>query len=308
MTRAAADTESRRPDLGDLDERPLDEVVALFVDEEIAALQVLRGSLGPLTLAIEETATRFAAGGRLVYAGAGTSGRLAQLDAAECGPTFGLGPDRVLAVTAGGPDSFRTAVEDAEDDEPAARADVEALGLGPTDSFVALSASGRTPYTVEAARAARSSGAFVVGIACNVASPLAREVDIAVEAPVGPALLAGSTRLAAGTVQKVLLNALSTLVMMRTGRTYGNLMVDLHATNAKLRERARRLVSTIASVDDDTAARLLSTSDGEVKTAVVVSATGLPPDGARELLSRHGGRLRAALQTPPDPTSQEEPT
>lgn len=303
---AGADTETWRPELADLDERPLEEQLALFVDEELGALRALRGHLGPLARAVEQAAVRFAAGGRLVYAGAGTSGRLALLDAVECGPTFGLGPDRVTALLAGGTDAFTGAREDAEDDETAGRRDVEALRLGADDTFVAVSASGGTPYTLAAARAARQTGAFVVGLACNAATPLGREVDVAVEVPVGPALLAGSTRLAAGTVQKVLLNALSTLVMVRTGRTYGNLMVDLRPTNTKLRDRARRLVSTIAGVDAVSAERLLADSDGEVKTAVLSSATGLPPDRARDLLARHHGRLRAALQT--SPRAQEENT
>src|SRR4051794_16088801 len=279
------DTETWRPELADLDERPVAEQVALFVDDELQALRLLRGHPGPVVRAVEQVAERFSAGGRLVYAGAGTSGRLALLDAVECQPTFGLGPERVTALLAGGTDAFAGAVEDAEDDEEAGRRDVDALRLGADDSLVAVSASGRTPYTVAAARTARRTGALTVGVACNNGTPLGRAVDVAVEVPVGPAMLAGSTRLTAGTVQKVVLNAISTLVMVRSGRTYGNLMVDLSVTNTKLRDRARGLVATISGVDLESAERLLDDTGGDVKTAVLCAVTGLPADGARELLT-----------------------
>ena len=221
----------------------------------------------------------------MIYAGAGTPGRLGLLDAAECGPTFGLAPGRVIAVVAGGPRTAAGAREDAEDDLEDGRTAVSALSLRPADALIALSASGRTPFTLGAAAAAAGAGALTVAV-CDEGTPLAAAVDLPVEVPTGPELLAGSTRLRAGTVQKVVVNALSTLVMVRTGRTFGNLMVDLRAANAKLRDRARRIVASATGTDPATAGRLLGAADGEVKTAIVAGLTGELPAAARARLAR----------------------
>jgi N-acetylmuramic acid 6-phosphate etherase len=288
---SAAATERWRAELADLDLRPTDELLRLFIDGELAALRALRQRLDQLVPVVDALAERFAAGGRLVYAGAGTPGRLGLLDAAECGPTFGLEPGRVTAVVAGG---WHGAREGAEDDLEDGRAAVRALSLRPADALIALSASGRTPFTVGAAAAAAAAGALTVAVVCDEGTPLAAAVDLPVEVPVGPELLAGSTRLKGGTVQKVVVNALSTLVMVRTGRTFGNLMVDLQAANAKLRDRARRIVAAATGADEATAAQLLDAAGGEVKTAIVAALTGEPPAAARARLARCGGRVREA--------------
>jgi N-acetylmuramic acid 6-phosphate etherase len=291
---SAAATERWRAELADLDLRPTDELLGLFIDGELAALQALRQRLDQLVPVVDALAGRFAAGGRMVYAGAGTPGRLGLLDAAECGPTFGLAPGRVTAVVAGGSQAATGAREDAEDDPEDGRAAVSALSLRPVDALIALSASGRTPFTLGAADAAAAAGALTVAVVCDEGTPLASLVDLPVEVPTGPELLAGSTRLKAGTVQKVVVNALSTLVMVRTGRTFGNLMVDLRAANAKLRGRARRIVASATGVDLAAAGRLLEAADGEVKTAIVAGLTGESPVAARERLARCGGRVREA--------------
>jgi N-acetylmuramic acid 6-phosphate etherase len=291
---SAAATERWLAELADLDLRPTDELLGLFVDGELAALQALRQRLDQLVPVVDALAERFAAGGRMVYAGAGTPGRLGLLDAAECGPTFGLEPGRVTAVVAGGSSAATGAREDAEDDPEAGRAAVRALSLRPADALIALSASGRTPFTLGAAGAAAAAGALTVAVVCDEGTPLAAAADLPVEVPVGPEVLAGSTRLKAGTVQKVVVNALSTLVMVRTGRTFGNLMVDLRAANAKLRDRARRIVASATGTDLATAGQLLGAADGEVKTAIVAGLTGEPPAVARARLARCGGRVRAA--------------
>jgi N-acetylmuramic acid 6-phosphate etherase len=293
----AAATERWLPELADLDLRPTAELLGLFIDGELAALRVVRQRVDQLVPVVDAVAERFAAGGRIVYAGAGTPGRLGLLDAAECGPTFGLEPGRVTAVVAGGSQAATGAREDAEDHPEDGSSAVSALSLRPVDALIALSASGRTPFTLGAVGPAAAAGALTVAVVCDEATPLAAAVDLAVELPVGPELLAGSTRLKAGTVQKVVVNALSTLVMVRTGRTFGNLMVDLRASNAKLRDRARRIVSSATGTDLAAAGLLLDAAGGEVKTAIVTGLTGEPPASAREKLARHGGRVREAAAT-----------
>ena len=290
----SAATERWLSEFADLDLRPTAELLGLFIEGELAALRALQQRLGQLIPVVDALAGRFAAGGRMVYAGAGTAGRLGLLDAAECGPTFGVGPDRVTAVVAGGSPASARAVEGAEDRPDDGHAAVAALSLHPTDALIAVSASGRTPFTLGAARAGAAAGALTAAVVCDEDTPLAAAVDMAVELPVGPEFLAGSTRLKAGTVQKVVLNALSTLVMVRTGRTFGNLMVDLRAVNAKLRDRARRIVALATATDVAAAGQLLDAADGEVKTAIVAGLTHQPPAEARARLARCGGRVREA--------------
>jgi len=294
-TPSSAGTEKWLPELADLDLQPTAALLRLFVDGELAALEVLRQRLDQLVPVVDAVAARFAAGGRIVYAGAGTPGRLGLLDAAECGPTFSLSPERVTAVVAGGSPAATGAREDAEDHAEDGRSAVSALALHPADALIAVSASGRTPFTLGAVGPARAAGALTVAVVCDEGTPLAAAVDLTVELPLGPELLAGSTRLKAGTVQKVVVNALSTLVMVRTGRTFGNLMVDLRAANAKLRDRARRIVASATATDLATAEQLLGATGGEVKTAIVTGLTGEPPAAARARLARCGGRVRDAL-------------
>jgi N-acetylmuramic acid 6-phosphate etherase len=283
-------TEDRRTDLADLDLLPTRELVELMNAEDATVAAAVAQATDDLAAAIDAIASRLAGGGRLVYVGAGTSGRLAALDAAECGPTFSAPPGQVVALVADG--------EDAEDDAAAGRDAIAALNVGTADAVVGLSASGCTPYTVAALDAAARRGALTVAVLCAPDGPLARGAAHVVSAVVGPELIAGSTRLKAGTAQKLILNAISTLTMVRLGKTYGNLMVDVRAENAKLRARARRAVELAASADGPSAEAALAAAEGETKVAIVALRLGIEPAVARARLDAAGGALRRALDAP----------
>ncbi len=227
--------------------------------------------------------------------GAGTSGRLGVLDAVECVPTFSTDPEQVQALIAGGYGAIIRSVEGAEDNRGDGRADLLALHLAENDAVVGIAASGRTPYVLGAVAAATEIGALTVGVACNVPSPLLEAVQIAIGVSVGAEVITGSTRMKAGTAQKLVLNMLSTGTMVKLGKVYGNLMVDVRPTNSKLIDRARRMVAQIAGVDYDEAARLLDTSGNEVKTAVVMARRGVGASEARHLLDAAQGRLREVI-------------
>lgn len=293
---AVLDTEGARSGVDDLDALPTTALVELFAGDLAAVEQALRAAAPAIAVAIDAAAQRMASGGRLIYLGAGTSGRLAVVDAAECGPTFNAPPEQVQAIIAGGPGASTSAIEASEDDEDDARAQLRALELTAGDVVMGLSASGRTRFVLAGIEAARAAGALTIGAACNAGSPLAARVDHAIETPVGSELLAGSTRLKCGTAQKVLLNAVSTIAMVRLGKTFRNLMVDVRPTNAKLVERAVRIVREVTGAADDTARGALAATENDVKAAVLVIARTLGPEDARALLARHGGRLRAALE------------
>ncbi|MEO0650461.1 MAG: N-acetylmuramic acid 6-phosphate etherase [Planctomycetota bacterium] len=288
-------TEGRLPEGGELDRLPSLELVRRLAEQDARAVEAVREAGPALAVAIEAVAERFTAGGRLVYAGAGTSGRLGLLDAVEQGPTFGLPAGRVLALIAGGEEALTRAVEGAEDDVDGARERLLALELTEVDVLVGIAASGRTPWVLGALDVARTLGALTIGIACVPGSALLRQADLAIELDTGPELISGSTRLKAGTATKLALNALSTGVMVRTGRTYGDLMVDLRATNEKLRRRAAKIVSTATGLTLDDSRALLERCDGEVKTAILVERLGFDPEDAREQLEEVDGHLRDAL-------------
>jgi len=245
--------------------------------------------------AIDAIAVRLARGGRLVYVGAGTSGRLAVVDAAECESTFSLPRGRVVALIAGGAAATAAAQEEAEDDAHAGAAVVRALDVGPDDAVVALSASGRTPYVVAALTAAGAAGAATVAVVSVEGSPLGGGADHEIVVLVGPEVIAGSTRLKAGTAQKLVLNMISTISMIRLGKTYGNLMVDVVATNEKLRARVRRIVAAASEADADRVEAALDEADGDAKVAILLLVRDLDADSARALLDTHGGNLRKAL-------------
>ncbi|WP_412740374.1 N-acetylmuramic acid 6-phosphate etherase [Krasilnikovia sp. MM14-A1259] len=295
-TLSALVTESRRPDLADLDLRPTGELVALMHADGASVTSAVERALPRVAAAIDAITARMARGGRLIYAGAGTAGRLGVLDASECPPTFGVASGTVVALIAGGAGAMQAAVEGAEDDAGAAAADLDRSRVAECDSVVAVTASGRTPYAVGAATHARERGALVVGLACTPDPPLATVAHHMIEVVVGPELISGSTRLKAGTAQKLVLNMISTVVMVRLGRTYGDLMVDLHATNDKLRVRAARIVAQAADVPAQVAAAALDAAAGEVKPAIVHLVRGVDVAAARELLAAHDGRLRAVLR------------
>jgi N-acetylmuramic acid 6-phosphate etherase len=267
---ATLGTEAIRPDLRDLDERPTADLVRLALDEHHAVDAALEHGAAALGEAVDAVAERMRRGGRLIYLGAGTPGRIGALDAAECPPTYGTDPDLVLAVVAGGPVGVVRSTEQSEDEGEAAVAALRELGLTEADSVVGITASGRTPYVVDGLRFALEHGALAVSVANNEGAESSSVADIAIETPTGPELVAGSTRLKAGTAQKIVLNALSTLVMVRLGKTYGNLMVDVAPGNEKLRDRGRRIVEAATGASSDDATAALEAADGSVKVAVVM--------------------------------------
>lgn len=279
----------------DLDLRSTLDLVRLMNEEDATVPAAVDRALPAIAQAVDAIAERLTAGGRLVYVGAGSAGRLGVLDASECGPTYGTPEGQVLALIAGGQAAVARAVEGAEDDGGAGAADLAGLGLSAADAVVGISASGRTPYVLGAVRYAAARGAVTVGIACNSGTPLSRAVGHPIEVETGAEIVAGSTRLKAGTAQKLVLNMLSTVVMVRLGKTYGSLMVDLRATNDKLRDRARRIVAQAGRAGDDRARAALTEAGGQVKVAVLMLRCGLSAAPAAALLEAAGGNLRRAL-------------
>ncbi|MFF7378642.1 N-acetylmuramic acid 6-phosphate etherase [Streptomyces massasporeus] len=288
-------TEAFRPELADIDRLPTLDIARLMNGEDATVAGAVAARLPGIAAAIDAVAERMARGGRLVYAGAGTAGRLGILDASECPPTFNTDPSQVVGLIAGGPDAVVTSVEGAEDSRDLARTDLEALAPTPDDTVVGISASGRTPYAIGAVEHARARGCLTIGLACNPGSPLAAAADHGIEIVVGPELLTGSTRLKSGTAQKLVLNMLSTITMIRLGKTYGNLMVDVRASNDKLRARSHRIVALATGAADKDIEEALTATDGEVKNAILTILAGVDGPTAARLLAESDGHLRAAL-------------
>ncbi|MEU6757091.1 N-acetylmuramic acid 6-phosphate etherase [Streptomyces sp. NPDC046685] len=302
---ATLTTEAFRPELAEIDRLPTLDIARTMNAEDSTVPAAVAGQLPRIAAAIDAIAPRMARGGRLVYAGAGTAGRMGVLDASECPPTFNTDPAQVIGLIAGGPGAMVRSVEGAEDSAELAAEDLSALGIGPDDTVIGISASGRTPYAIGAVTYARTRGALTVGLSCNAGSALAAAAEHGIEVVVGPELLTGSTRLKAGTAQKLVLNLISTITMIRLGKTYGNLMVDMRSSNEKLRARARRIVALATGAPDEEIEAALSATDGEVKNAVLVILGGVDGRRAAELLSASGGHLRAALaQTGPQSGQQ----
>lgn len=292
----AGGTEYARPDLRNLDQWETRQIVERFLGQEAAAQLALHAAAASLARLADAIAMRLRAGGRLFYAGAGTSGRLALLDAAECGPTFGVGEEMLIPLLAGGPGAFLHAVEGAEDDGQAAIDALDGFGLTSNDALVGIAASGRTAFTLAAIEHAKGRGALTGAIVNNLATPIAMAAEIAVEIDSGPEIIAGSTRLSAGTTQKIALNILSSTVMIRLGKTYGPYMVDLRATNAKLKKRAIRMTATLAKAGEAAAEAALLAADMHVKTAVVMLRLGVGAAEAATILRDASGSLRTALR------------
>ena len=290
------DTEKVNPATIEIDRMSPLEIVQVINDEDAKVAQAVKQVLPQIGKAIEEIATRLRGGGRLVYFGAGTSGRLGALDASECPPTFNVPQEMVIACIAGGPQALGQAHEDFEDSSEAGQVDAARLGVCEKDAVIGITASGRTPYVHGAIAYAKERGTLTIGLACNTNTPLEREVEIMITPLVGPEVITGSTRLKAGTAQKMVLNMLSTGTMILLGKTFGNLMVDVQATNYKLQQRALSIVRQATGLNDDAARTLLETSGGEVKTAILVARANIPPEQAREKLAEHGYVLRAALE------------
>lgn len=300
-------TESPSEDHPDLDLYPTQDLLLTLVDDQQRAAQAVREATPMLALALEAAVPRIAAGGRLVYVGAGTSGRLGLLDSVELSPTFSWPHDRALALLAGGRPAVFEAVEGAEDDEAQGAVDVRLAQVGEDDVVLLVAASGHTPYVLGALQAARDAGALTIGLSCNAGAPVALKAHFGVVLDTGPERISGSTRLKAGTAQKIALNSFSTALMVRLHKVYGHLMVDLRATNAKLRRRALALTRHATGADEIAAERALRDSGFRVKVAIVMLETGLDVSRAEARLAAGDGSVRAALTGPPDTADAPEP-
>jgi N-acetylmuramic acid 6-phosphate etherase len=292
-TWAALPTEARHPASGELDRLPTEEVVALLIEEDRRGLATALDHRRAIATAAEWLAETLAGGGSVLLTGAGTSGRLAVLEAAECPPTFGTDPERIRAAIAGGAEAVFAAREGAEDREDEGRA--AAAGLGPGDLLIGLSASSVTAYTRGSLRAARDHGARTVLLTCAAAAGLEGEADLVLALDTGPEILTGSTRLKAGSATKAVLNAMTTAGMVRLGKVFENWMVDLRPGSAKLRDRSVRIVAAAGGVGRESAVRLLAEAGGEVKTALVMARRSVGAAEARRRLAAAGGAVRRAL-------------
>ena len=288
-------TEAREPTGADHDLRSTDELVELMNRQDAGVPAAVDAAQAQITAAIDAIVARLARGGRLIYVGAGSSGRLAALDAAECESTFSTEPGQVVALVAGGLVASPALQAAAEDGAEVGAAEIAALGAGEADAVVGISASGRTPYVLGALRAAADAGALTVALVSVPGSELARVADHEIAVVVGPEFLAGSTRLKAGTAQKLVLNTISTVAMIRLGKTYGDLMVDVQATNEKLRERVRRIVRQATGASEEEADRALDEAQWSAKVAIVSLLAGIDADAARARLDEAGGSIRSAV-------------
>ncbi len=289
-------TEERNPASEAIDTLSPAEIVGLMNSEDATVAAAVGRQREAIARAIEVIAQRLRRGGRLIYLGAGTSGRLGVLDAAECPPTFSAHPDQVVGVIAGGRSAMFQSVEGAEDVPQSAVDDLKTIGLCEKDALVGIATSGRTPYVLGGLGYAQSLGTFAVGLSCNEDAKLADCSDLTITPVVGPEVISGSTRMKAGTATKMVLNILSTGAMVLLGKTYGNLMVDLRATNNKLIDRSCRIVSALTGLTETESQKLLAQCDGELKTAIVSHLHGVTPGESRKRLEQAGGHLRRALQ------------
>lgn len=292
-------TEGVDPTFAELDNLGVDELARLMnlADQRVAT--AVERALPQIVAAVEAVSERFNDGGRLIHIGAGTSGRLGVLDASECPPTFNTDPTEVVGIIAGGDRALRNAAEGAEDSAELGAADLDEVGVGARDVVVGIAASGRTPYVIGALQRAREVGAATVAVSCNARAAISGEADHAIEVVVGPEFIAGSTRLGAGTATKLVLNMISTVTMIRAGKVFGNRMVDVRASNDKLRVRAARMVADLADVDEHAAAAALERNGWSVKQTVLSLMSGLASSEAQRVLAQHGGRLRDALADRP---------
>lgn len=288
-------TEQRNPRSWEIDLLPTYEILRTINAEDKLVPIAVERELPYIAAAVELITESFRNGGRLLYFGAGTSGRLGVLDAAECPPTYGVDPSMVVGVIAGGPKALTRSQEGAEDDAQQAVRDVDSHNVGSRDVVCGLAASRRTPYVVAAVSRAREKGAKTIFITTNPRSSLTLDVDIAICPEVGPEVIMGSTRMKSGTAQKLVLNMLTTASMVKLGKVYENMMVDLQLTNRKLLERAKRIVMQVTGVDYDTATAYLERANGHVKTAIVMIANKMTAEQARECLAQANGFVRRAI-------------
>ena len=288
-------TEQRNPNSMQLDSLSAQELVALINREDQQVALAVEKCLPQIASAVEKIVAAFERGGRLVYVGAGTSGRLGVLDASECPPTYGVKPEMVVGLIAGGDHALRHPIEGAEDNVQQGQADLEEIDFSARDVLVGIAASGRTPYVLGALNYAKQLGATTVSIASNPKSKMAEVADIAIETVVGPEVLTGSSRMKSGTAQKLVLNMLTTASMVLIGKCYQNLMVDVQASNEKLKARALKIVMEVTECDNETAANVLAKANGKVKLSILMQLSGLDALEAQSLLDKSNGKLRQAL-------------
>lgn len=288
-------TEGRNPRTLDIDTLSTEEMLRVINEEDRTVAEAVGEEIPNIAKAVDAIAEAMRAGGRLFYVGAGTSGRLGVLDAAECPPTFGTDPEQVQALMAGGERAFIEAIEGAEDDKEQGAADLKERGVGERDVVVGIAASGRTPYVIGAMEAAKAAGAKVVALVCNKGSQMEKLADITIAPVVGPEVVMGSTRLKAGTAQKLVLNMLSTGAMIRLGKVYSNLMINMQPTNEKLVHRAVRIVQLATETEEDVAADLLAKAGQRIDVAIVMHEAGVDAEKAQELLVKTEGKVRDAL-------------
>ena len=293
---AGLSTETRNPNTMELDRMTPLEIVTVMNREDARVPEAIRPALPNIARCVEWAAQSIERGGRLIYMGAGTSGRLGVLDAAECPPTFGVSPETVVGLIAGGDRAFLKAVEGAEDSRELGEEDLRRLGLTPKDTVVGIAASGRTPYVLGGLHYAGTVGCHTAAISCNPGSPIGKAAQLAIEVVPGPECLTGSTRLKAGTAQKLILNMISTAPMVRCGKTYENLMVDVVPSNEKLRVRAENIVMEAASVTREQAQEALRQSHDRVKTAILMLLIGCGPEEAEARLEKTNGHIRQAMK------------
>jgi len=289
-------TEQSNPRSQNLSSMSTREIVGLMNEEDAFVAKAVSGVLDHVESAVVQIVARLNAGGRLFYIGTGTSGRLGVLDASECPPTFGVSPELVQGVIAGGYDACHRAVEASEDDEEASKIDLKARGFNEKDALVGIAASGRTPYTVGAIEYGRGLGAFTVALTCVPDSPITRAAEVSIVPVVGPEVVTGSTRLKAGTAQKMVLNMLSTATMVRLGYVSGNRMSNLQAKNIKLRERALRILRQETGLSDDEATRVFDKAGSNLSTALVMSKSNSTREEAIEALSNANGKVEEAVR------------
>lgn len=289
-------TEGRNPASQNIDELTTEAMLRVINDEDKKVALAVEAIVPQIAQVVDAITAAFSRGGRLIYCGAGTSGRLGILDASECPPTFGTPRSQVVGLIAGGHTAILQAVENAEDNVEQGAQDLRDIQFNANDVLVGIAASGRTPYVLGALAYARQQGAFTAALTCNPNSPMSQAADVALTPVVGPEVVTGSSRMKAGTAQKLVLNMLTTGAMIRSGKVYGNLMVDVEATNQKLVQRQVNIVKQATDCDDATAQQALAACNGHCKTAIVMVLAGFTADEAKSLLSQNQGFIRNALR------------
>ena len=287
-------TETRNPRSVEMDKMSIRELLLLMNREDEKAIEAVHEAIPQIEETVKRVIHALNNGGKLIYAGAGTSGRMGMIDAVECGPTFST-TDEVIAIMAGGESAFFCAKEGAEDSEELAAAELEQIGIGKNDVVLAIAASGRTPYCIGALKTAREKGATCISLSCNKNAAISSYADVAIEVDAGPEVLTGSTRLKAGTCQKLILNMISTASMVGIGKVYSNYMVDMKASNYKLEERAKRIVMDTTSCSAEEAVRALHEADQSIKTAIVMILLGVSRDEAEERLRQENGFVKKCI-------------